>query len=61
MRIWKLSHGKDISDDLYRDALSQKKVWVHKDTLAKAQSSITQGDNFTKIAKEGDIFYLCRG
>ncbi len=61
MRIWKLSHGKDIRDDWYNDALNKNFVMVHEDTLSKGQNTISQGDNFTKYANEGDVFYLCRG
>lgn len=61
MRIWKLSHGKDIRDDWYNDALNKNFVMVHEDTLPKGQKTISQGDNFTKYANEGDVFYLCRG
>lgn len=61
MRIWKLSHGKDIRDDWYNDALNKNFVMVHEDTLSKGQNTISQGDNFTKYVNEGDVFYLCRG
>lgn len=61
MRIWKLSHGKDIRDDWYNDALNKNFVMVHEDTLPKGQNTISQGDNFTKYVNEGDVFYLCRG
>ncbi len=61
MRIWKLSHGKDIRDDWYNDALNKNFVMVHEDTLRKGQNTISQGDNFTKYVNEGDVFYLCRG
>lgn len=61
MKIWKLSHGKDIRDDWYNDALNKNFVMVHEDTLSKGQNTISQGDNFTKYVNEGDVFYLCRG
>ena len=52
MRIWKLSHGKDIRDDWYNDALNKNFVMVHEDTLSKGQNTISQGDN---VAVEGKL------
>lgn len=59
--FWKLSQG--IEHFSYEDILQSienRLVYVHKDTLAKGQSSKTQGENFVE-AKLGDYFYLTHG
>ena len=59
-KIYKLSQGKDFSIEEHKLLLKKGLVSVHKNTKAKGQSSITQGDSFIN-AKNGDYFYLCKG
>lgn len=59
-KIYKLSHGKDISDEEYEQHLLDERVTVHEDTPSKGRSIIAQGQNF-RDARIGDYFYLCKG
>lgn len=61
-RFWKISHGNDCISDVEAVAFDKRRVIVvHKDTLAKAKSKISQGQGFVANMKKGDYFYLCRG
>ena len=60
--FWKISHGTDcISDSEVKIFEEKGVIVVHKNTLAKAKSKISQGEDFIKNIKKGDYFYLCRG
>ena len=59
-RLWKISHGKDFTEEQVTDCLKDSYVTVHKDTGSKGVSSIAQGKAFTDEVKPGDLFYLCR-
>ena len=59
MKIWKLSHGKGITDEEYATALSKNIVMIDSNTNGMLGNQVTQAMNF-KDAKKGDIFYLCR-
>ena len=60
--FWKISHGTDcISDSEVKIFEERRVIVVHKNTLAKAKSKISQGEDFIKNIKKGDYFYLCRG
>ncbi|ASU24090.1 hypothetical protein FLM06_19320 [Vibrio cholerae] len=59
--FWKLSQGTEFFT--YEDMLQSiedRLVYVHKDTAAQGQSSVTQGQTFVE-AKIGDYFYLTHG
>ncbi|WP_318450596.1 hypothetical protein [Photobacterium leiognathi] len=59
--FWKLSQGTDYFT--YEDMLQSiedRLVYVHKDTLAQGQSTVTQGQAFIE-ANIGDYFYLTHG
>lgn len=59
--FWKLSQGADYFT--YEDMLQSiedRLVYVHKDTPAKGQSSVSQGQAFID-AEIGDYFYLTHG
>lgn len=59
--FWKLSQGTEYFDrsDI-STSVDQKLVYVHLDTAAKGQSSVTQAENFVN-AEVGDYFYLTHG
>lgn len=59
-RLWKVSHGKDFTEEEVTNCLNDSYVTVHKNTSAKGVSSIPQGQAFTNEVKPGDLFYLCR-
>jgi len=60
--LFKVSMGPDdVDNDGYDFFLTENLIVVHKDTKAKANASVRQGDLFTKTMKVGDFFYLCRG
>lgn len=59
--FWKLSQGTaqfGVEDII--ESISQKFVYVHKNTKAKATSSKTQAQHFIE-AEIGDYFYLTHG
>lgn len=60
-KFWKLSQGfTDFSFSELLTSIEQRLVYVHKDTAAKGQSEVTQGENFVSAAI-GDYFYLTHG
>lgn len=60
MKIWKLSHGVTIfTPNELLDLREKHQVCVHRNTLGKGTSSVTQGEDFFNNVKEGDFFYLC--
>src|SRR6266496_2742232 len=61
LKFWKVSHGAAIfTYEALLNALSERLVYVHKDTKAKATSQHKQGENFIS-APIGDYFYLTNG
>lgn len=59
--FWKLSQGTEFFT--YEDMLQSvedRLVYVHKDTAAQGQSSVSQGQAFVE-ANVGDYFYLTHG
>jgi len=59
--FWKLSQGADyFSYEEILQSIEDRLVYVHKDTPALAQTSVTQGQAF-KDANIGDYFYLTYG
>jgi hypothetical protein len=61
--FWKLSMaGNDFKTILeVLDWIRQGVVLVHKDTLPKGISQVSQGEHFVESARLGDYFYLCHG
>lgn len=59
--FWKISHGNNCITGQEANVFEKRKVIVvHKDTAAKGQSKVTQGEDFIGNMKKGDFFYLCR-
>ena len=59
--FWKLSQGTDyFSYEDMLQSIEDRLVYVHKDTPAKGQKRVTQGQAF-KDAAIGDYFYLTHG
>ena len=59
--FWKLSQGAEyFSFEDMLQSIEDRLVYVHKDTPAKGQSNVTQGQAF-KDANIGDYFYLTNG
>ncbi len=60
-KFWKLSHGALIfSYGQVLEGLSERLVYVHKDTPAKGNAQHAQGEDFV-LAPIGDYFYLTHG
>ena len=60
--FWKISHGNDCISETEAAAFEKRRVVVvHKDTVAKGKSKVSQGEDFMAAMKNGDFFYLCRG
>jgi len=59
-KVFKISMGEFGEDDV-RNAIEKNIVLVHKDTKAKGVSSLTQGNLFRDVIKDGDYFYLTHG
>lgn len=60
--FWKISHGNDCITEAEATAFEKRRVVVvHKDTVAKGKSKVSQGEAFMATMKKGDFFYLCRG
>jgi 5-methylcytosine-specific restriction protein B len=59
-KIFKISMG-DFETEEFRGAVSKKIVLVRQDTKAKGTSSLTQGEVFRDLIKDGDYFYLTHG
>ncbi|MFY0632100.1 MAG: hypothetical protein JXR05_17200 [Flavobacteriaceae bacterium] len=57
--FFKLSQGF-FSENQIDEFLSKQIVVIHGNTKSKGQSKVSQTDSF-KNAKNGDIFYLCKG
>ena len=53
--------ASDIDDASFDYFIGQNLVVVHKDTLPKARSTVSQGKVFINQMKIGDYFHLCRG
>lgn len=59
-KIFKLSQGKDFSEEEHKLLLTKNLVSVHKNTSSKGTSTIAQGEAYIQ-ANIGDYFYLCKG
>jgi len=60
-KFWKLSQGTvEFGVNQIIESIDQRLVYVHKDTKAKATSSISQAQQFID-AEVGDYFYLTHG
>ena len=60
-KFWKLSQGTEyFTYDALLDSISDRVVYVHRDTKAKAVSSRTQAQDFIETPI-GDYFYLTYG
>ena len=59
-RVFKISMG-EFGEDEVRMAIERNIVLVHKDVKGKSGSSLTQGDLFRDVIKDGDYFYLSLG
>lgn len=60
--FWKISHGNDCISEKEAESFARRRVVVvHRDTVAKAKSKVSQGEEFLVNMKKGDFFYLCRG
>jgi hypothetical protein len=59
--FWKLSQGTEFFGfDEIVDSISDKLVYVHKDTKPQGQSEISQAEYFIR-ADIGDYFYMTNG